>query len=77
MTLLQKKGCVFHWIEDCQQSFEKLKQLLTTAPVLKVADLENLFVVCTDASKEGVSGVLTQEGKFIAYESRKLKYYEQ
>jgi len=30
-----------------------------------------------DASKEGVGRVLTQEGKFIAYEPQKLKDYEQ
>ena len=34
-------------------------------------------MVYTDASKEGVGGVLTQEGKVIAYESRKLKEHEQ
>lgn len=77
VTSLQKKGCTFQWIEECQQSFEKLKHSLTTAPVLKVVDPEKSFVVCTDASKEDVGGVLTQEGKFIAYESKKLKEYEQ
>jgi len=34
-------------------------------------------VACTDASKEGVGGVLMQEGRVIAYESRKLKEHEQ
>jgi hypothetical protein len=70
MTSLQKKGRTFQWTAECQQSFERLKHLLTTAPMLKVADPEKSFVVCTDASKEGVGGVLTQEGKVIAYESR-------
>jgi len=51
MTSLQKKGCAFQWMEDCQQSFEKLKHLLTIAPVLKVADPEKSFVVCIDARK--------------------------
>ena len=30
-------------------------------------------MVCTDASKEGLGGVLTQEGHVICYESRKMK----
>lgn len=77
MTYLQKKGHTFRWTTKCQQSFEQLKQLFTIAPILKVADPEKSFVVCTDAIKEGVSGVLTQEGKVIAYESHKLKEYEQ
>jgi len=71
MTSLQKKGRMFQWKAACQQSFEKLKHLHTTASVLKVEDLEKSFVVCMDASKEGVGGVLTQDGKVIAYESRK------
>ena len=55
---------------------EKLKQLLTTAPILKVVDPSKYYEVCTDASKEGVGAILTQEGKVIAYESRKLKEHE-
>ena len=45
--------------------------------MLKVAYLEKYFVICTDASKEGVDRVFTQVGKVIAYESHKLKEYEQ
>lgn len=40
---------------------------------VKSADPEKSFVVCTDASKEGVGGEPTQKGKVIAYESWKLK----
>eukprot|EP00253_Pinus_taeda_P026214 PITA_26214 len=58
ITSLQKKGKAFKWTVDCQWSFEQLKHLLTTAPVLCVADPEKEYVVCTDASKEGVGGVL-------------------
>ena len=54
-----------------------MKHLLTTAPILSIADPNKDYVVCTDASKEGVGGVLMQEGKVIAYESRKLKEHEQ
>eukprot|EP00253_Pinus_taeda_P028842 PITA_28842 len=53
------------------------KHLLTTAPILRIANPDNDYVVCTDASKEGVGGVLMQEGRVIAYESRKLKEHEQ
>ena len=34
------------------------------------------FMVCTDASLEGVGAVLIQDGHVIAYESRKLKDHE-
>jgi len=77
ITSLQKKGRAFQWTPECQRSFEHLKQLLTTTPILSIADPDKEYVVCTDASKEGLGGVLMQEGKVIAYESRKLKEHEQ
>ena len=49
------------------ESFQKLKELLTTAPILKVPDMDANFLVCTDASKEGLGGVLMQDGRVIAY----------
>jgi hypothetical protein len=77
ITSLQKKGTRFNWSEKCQDSFNKLKELLTMAPILKVADLDKDFTICVDASKEGLGGVLTQEGHVICYESQKLKEHEQ
>jgi hypothetical protein len=53
-----------------------LKYLLTHAPVLKIVDLDNEFLVCTDACKEGLGGVLMQEGHVICYESKKLNEHE-
>jgi hypothetical protein len=49
---------------------------LTNAPILKVADPDKDFTVCVDESKEGLGGVLTQEGHIIFYESWKLKEHE-
>ena len=40
-----------------------------TTPILKIVDPNKDFVVCTDASKEGLGGVLTQESHVIWYES--------
>eukprot|EP00253_Pinus_taeda_P013617 PITA_13617 len=77
ITSLQKKGKAFQWTPNCQQSFEQLKHLLTTTPILRIADPDKDYVVCTDASKEGVGGVLMQEGRVVAYESRKLKEHQQ
>jgi hypothetical protein len=49
------------WTEKCTEAFRRLKELLTTAPILKVPDMDVDFLVCTDASKEGLGGVLMQE----------------
>jgi hypothetical protein len=51
ITSLQKKGTKFNWSQKCQDSFNKLKELLTTAPILKVADPKKYFIICVDASK--------------------------
>jgi hypothetical protein len=53
-----------------------LKELLTSAPMFKIVDPNESFVVCTDACKEGLGGVLTQNGHVIGYESRKIKEHE-
>ena len=76
ITSLQKKGKRLVWDLKCEESFNKLKKLLTTALVLKITDPNMDFVVCTDACNEGLGGVLTQEAHVIAYESRKLKAYK-
>ena len=76
ITSLQKKGKRNVWDVKCEEIFNKLKELLTTAPILKIIVPNKDFVVCTDACNEGLGGVLTQEGHVIAYESRKLKLHE-
>jgi hypothetical protein len=53
-----------------------LKKLLTNAPILRIADPNEDFIVCTDACKEGLGGVLNQNGVVVCYESRKLKGHE-
>ena len=50
--------------------------MLTSAHVLNIADPEGKFVVYTDACKQGVVGVSTQDGHVISYESIKLKEHE-
>jgi hypothetical protein len=76
ITSLQKKGTKFEWTTKCEENFQLLKELLTSAPILKIADPNENFVVCTDACKEGLGGVLTQNGHVISYESRNIKEHE-
>ena len=76
ITSLHNKGKKFDWNQKCEDSFKKLKTLLTSAPILRIVDPNKEFVVCTDACNDGLGGVLNQEGHVIAYESRKLKIHE-
>ena len=51
--------------------------MLTSAHVLKIANHEGNFVVCTNACKQGIGGVLMQDGHVISNESRNLKEHDQ
>jgi hypothetical protein len=76
ITSLQNKGVKFQWTLDCEKSFQYLKQLLTSDPILRIGNPNEYFIVCTDACKEGLGGVLSQNGFVVCYESRKLKEHE-
>jgi len=76
ITSLQRKGKKFELTEEYEASFEQLKWLLTHALVLKIADLDKEFVVCTYACKKGLSGVLMQDGHVVCYESQKLNEHK-
>jgi hypothetical protein len=49
ITYFQRKGVKFQWTLDCEKSFQHLKQLLTSDPILRIVDLNENFIVCTDA----------------------------
>ncbi|KAA3466369.1 DNA/RNA polymerases superfamily protein [Gossypium australe] len=71
-----QKDVKFDWTDKCQQSFEKLKALLTEAPILVQPEPGREFVVYSDASLNGLGCVLMKEGKVITYASRQLKPHE-
>ncbi|KAH9298206.1 hypothetical protein KI387_029888, partial [Taxus chinensis] len=76
ITSLQKKDKKFVWNDKCEFAFKILKDQLTTTPILTVPNLNGYFTVVTDASGEGLGGILLQNDHVIAYESRKLKLHE-
>ena len=76
ITSLQRKEKKFQWTKECERSFQQLKKLLTSASIQRIAYPNEDFVVCTDACKEGLGRVLSQNGFIICYESRKLKEHE-
>ena len=50
----------FHWGEDCQTAFDKLKRALTSSPILSYPDSTGDFILDTDASNTGLGAVLSQ-----------------
>lgn len=66
MKQLLQKGVKLEWTDKCQQSFDRLKALLTEAPVLVQPKPGKEFVIYSDASLNDLGCVLIQDGKTIA-----------
>jgi hypothetical protein len=77
LTRLTRKNAKFEWTNECEKSFQELKQRLVSAPVLTIPSSSSGFVIYSDASHKGLGCVLMQHGKVVAYASRQLKSYEQ
>jgi len=58
---LTRKNVSFIWGPDQQTAFDKLKELFTSAPILRNPDSNKPFVVETDASNFAVGAILSQE----------------
>lgn len=73
---LLKKDILFTWVPSHQSSFNKIKELLTNAPTLKLFDSNKDIVVSVDCSSEGVGACLLQERQPVAYASKALTEYQ-
>ena len=58
LTRLTRHDMAFHWSDECEESFQKLKTLLTSAPVLTLPEEGVDFTLYCDASGVGLGGVL-------------------
>lgn len=76
LTKLLQKDVPFSWTDELQESFEKLKKVLTEGPVLIQPEHGKEFTIYSDASYVGLGCVLMQKGKVVAYVSRQLKTHE-
>ncbi|CAC5398863.1 unnamed protein product [Mytilus coruscus] len=80
MINLTKKSENFVWSPECQESFEKIKDLLMTAPIVAYPADHGEYILDNDACDTGIGAVLSQvqEGqeKVIAYGSRTLNKAE-
>ena len=61
LTCLTRHDAKFEWTQQCQKSFDHLRELLMQYPILRYPDPKRGYTVFTDASGIGWLGVLTQE----------------
>jgi len=79
---LLKKNAEFEWNNEADVAFKVLKEKLIKAPILTLPNFEKPFIICTDASRSGIGGVLMQKDedgieKPIHFVSRALKKAEE
>jgi hypothetical protein len=75
-NLLKKSVVTYEWEEACDEAFETLKGILVKASVLKLPDFDKDFEIHFDASDFAIGRVIMQEGRPVAFESKKLSETE-
>ena len=69
---LLEKEVDWHWDQEQETSFQKLKQMVSSTPVLGYYDPNQPLTLSVDASSKGLGAVLFQDEKPLAYASRAL-----
>ncbi|KAI4884219.1 hypothetical protein NFI96_005617 [Prochilodus magdalenae] len=67
---LLESDTAWHWDFEQQESFRKLKSLVSNTPVLKYFDVSKDITLSVDASSEGLGAVILQGGQPVAFGSR-------
>ncbi len=75
-NLLKKSAVIYDWDEACDEAFGTLKGILVKAPVLKLPNFDKDFEIHSDTSNFAIGGVIVQEGRPVAFESKKLSETE-
>ena len=77
---MTRKQNLIKWEQECQEAFDKLKELCTSTPILAYTDFGKPFKLHTDASILSLGTVLYQEEdgaeKVISYASQSLSKSE-
>lgn len=69
-------GAEFRWGQEQSKSFDDIRQLVLSAPILQYYDVSKPLVLQCDASSTGLGAVLLQDGKPVSFASRALSRTE-
>ena len=74
---LTRNDVEWWWGPEHDEAVEKVKEALTSAPVLSYFNPKKATIIQADASQVGVGAALLQDGRPVAYASRALTRVEQ
>jgi hypothetical protein len=77
INLSKKSSETYEWDEIWNEAFETLKGILVKALVLKLFDFDKDFEIHFNAFDFAIGGVLVQDGRPMAFESKKLNERKQ
>ena len=66
-----KKGPI-KWNSDCTEEFQKMKSLITKDSIFAYPYLSRNFTIHTETSDVQLWAIIMQEGKLLAFYSKKL-----
>ena len=72
LTALTSKNVKYDWKDKLQKCFDAIKRVIGREVLLAYADLNAPFEIQNDAPELQISAVISQEGKPIAFYSRKM-----
>ena len=72
LTALTGSGVPWLWTGEHEAAFLAIKTALASPPVLALPDFTKPFEVVSDASLHGTGAVLLQEGRPLAFTSKKF-----
>ena len=72
LSALTSSKVKWNWTNECQQAFEQMKELIARETLLTYPDFNKPFEIHTDASQVQLGACISQEGKPVAFYSRKL-----
>ena len=72
LTSMVSKNQAFVWGKEQQKAFEEMKKIVSRETLLSFPDFTKEFHIYTDASNTQLGAVIMQEGKPLAFYSRKM-----